>query len=101
MWSRAYEMSVFMRIRLMQGRLYNGGGPGVMYGFIAAVFFYSTIAACLAELASAIPSSANVYHWASVTAGRYGKVVSFYAGWWYALGWKNAGPDRNWTDDIT
>ncbi|KAK1038439.1 hypothetical protein LTR33_016102, partial [Friedmanniomyces endolithicus] len=56
--------------------LYNGGGPGVMYGFIAAVFFYSTIAACLAELASAIPSSANVYHWASVTAGRYGKVVS-------------------------
>ncbi|KAK0284226.1 hypothetical protein LTR35_005942 [Friedmanniomyces endolithicus] len=67
--------------------LYNGGGPGVMYGFIAAVFFYSTIAACLAELASAIPSSANVYHWASVTAGRYGKVVSFYAGWWNCLAW--------------
>ncbi len=61
-----------------------------MYGFIAAVFFYSTIAACLAELASAIPSSANVYHWASVTAGRYGKVVSFYAGWWYVPGWDSA-----------
>ncbi|TKA73747.1 hypothetical protein B0A55_05447 [Friedmanniomyces simplex] len=67
--------------------LYNGGGPGVMYGFIASVIFYSTIAASLAELASALPSSANVYHWASVTAGRYGKVVSFYAGWWNCLAW--------------
>lgn len=41
----------------------------------------------LAELASAIPSSANVYHWASVTAGKYGRVCSFYAGWWNALAW--------------
>ncbi|KAK3065763.1 hypothetical protein LTR53_018058, partial [Teratosphaeriaceae sp. CCFEE 6253] len=67
--------------------LYNGGGPGVMYGLIAAVFFYSCIAACLAELASALPSSANVYHWASATSGRYGKIVSFYAGWWNCLAW--------------
>lgn len=52
-----------------------------MYGLIASIFFYSTIAACLAELASAIPSSANVYHWGSVTAGpKYGRVVSWYAG---------------------
>ncbi|EMC99728.1 hypothetical protein BAUCODRAFT_30112 [Baudoinia panamericana UAMH 10762] len=67
--------------------LYNGGGPGVMYGLIAAVLFYATIAASLAELASALPSSANVYHWSSVTAGKYGKVVSFYAGWWNFLAW--------------
>ncbi|KAK5123578.1 hypothetical protein LTR85_002616 [Meristemomyces frigidus] len=68
--------------------LYNGGGPGVMYGLIASIFFYSTIAVCLAELASAIPSSASVYHWASVAAGpKYGKIVSFYAGWWNALAW--------------
>lgn len=43
---------------------------------------YFMIAACIAEMASAIPTSAGVYHWASVTAGaKYGKVVGFYAGW--------------------
>ena len=66
----------------------NGGGPGVLYGLIAACVFYAFIAACLAELASAMPTSANVYHWASVTAGpKYGKIVSFYAGWWNCLAW--------------
>jgi choline transport protein len=59
-----------------------------MYGLIASIVFYSFIAASLAELASALPSSANVYHWASVTAGpKYGKLVSFYAGWWNCLAW--------------
>ncbi|KAK4579944.1 hypothetical protein LTR86_000145 [Recurvomyces mirabilis] len=67
--------------------LYNGGGPGVLYGLLVSIFFYSTIAASLAELASALPSSANVYHWSSVTAGKYGKLVSFYAGWWNCLAW--------------
>ncbi|GAB7352326.1 hypothetical protein MBLNU459_g2772t1 [Dothideomycetes sp. NU459] len=68
--------------------LYNGGAPGVLYGLIAATFFYVFIGASLAELASAIPSSSNVYHWASVTAGpRYGRVCSFYAGWWNCLAW--------------
>jgi choline transport protein len=43
---------------------------------------YFMIAACIAEMASAIPSSAGVYHWASVTAGaKYGRVVGFFAGW--------------------
>lgn len=42
----------------------------------------------MAELASALPTSANVYHWASVTAGpKHGKIVSFYAGWWNCLAW--------------
>lgn len=68
--------------------LYNGGGPGVLYGLIAACIFYAFIAAGLAELASAIPSSGNVYHWASVTAGKkYGRICSFYAGWWNCLAW--------------
>ena len=63
--------------------IYNGGPPGVIYEFIAACIFYSFIGAALAELASAIPSSASVYHWASVTGGRkYGRVCSWYAGWW-------------------
>ena len=73
---------------LIRSRLYNGGGPGVMYGLMAAIFFYSLIALSIAELASAIPSSANVYHWASVSAGpKYGKVLSFYAGWWNTIAW--------------
>lgn len=67
---------------------YNGGGPGVLYGLIAATVFYCFIGACLAELASAIPSSANVYHWAAVTSGpRFGRVTSFFAGWWNCLAW--------------
>jgi choline transport protein len=63
--------------------LYNGGPAGVIYEFIAVSCCYFMIAACIAEMASAIPSSAGVYHWASVTAGaRFGKVVGFYAGWY-------------------
>lgn len=59
-----------------------------MYGLIASCFFYSLIGASLAELSSALPTSANVYHWASVTAGRkYGRMLSFYAGWWNCLAW--------------
>lgn len=62
--------------------LYNGGPPGVIYELIAVSLFYWLIAASIAELASAIPSSAGVYHWASVTAGpKYGKVVGYFAGW--------------------
>lgn len=37
----------------------NGGPPGVIYEFIAASFFYWLIAACIAELASAMPTSAG------------------------------------------
>jgi len=28
-----------------------------------------------------------VYHWASVTAGRYGRICGWFAGWWNFLGW--------------
>ena len=45
------------------------------------------IAACIAEMASAIPSSAGVYHWASITGGRYGRVLGYFAGWWNFFGW--------------
>jgi amino acid transporter len=41
------------------------------------------IAACIAEMASSIPSSSGVYHWASVTGGaRFGKIIGYYAGWY-------------------
>lgn len=67
--------------------LYNGGPAGVIYEFIAVSCFYFMIAACIAEMASAIPSSAGVYHWASVTGGaKYGRVIGFFAGW-YVVSW--------------
>ena len=28
-----------------------------------------------------------VYHWASITAGKYGRPAGFFAGWWNFLGW--------------
>ncbi|GAB7341956.1 hypothetical protein MBLNU457_g0256t1 [Dothideomycetes sp. NU457] len=68
--------------------LYNGGAPGVIYEFIAVSVFYWIIAASIAELASAIPSSAGVYHWASVTGGpKWGKSLSWFAGWWNFFAW--------------
>lgn len=46
------------------------------------------VALCIAELASAIPSSAGVYHWASVTPGkRWGRPIGYFAGWWNYLAW--------------
>lgn len=66
----------------------NGGPPGVIYEFIVVSFFYWLIAASLAELASSMPSSAGVYHWASITAGpKYGRVCGFFAGWWNFFAW--------------
>lgn len=62
----------------------NGGPPGVLYEFLTVSVFYFAVAASLAELVSAVPSSAGVYHWASVTGGR---TLGFFAGWWNYLAW--------------
>lgn len=68
--------------------IFNGGPPGVLYEFITVSVFYWIVAASIAELASAIPSSAGVYHWASVTPGKkYGRVVGFFAGYWNWFAW--------------
>lgn len=68
--------------------IFNGGPPGVLYEFITVSLCYWFVAASIAELASAIPSSAGVYHWASVTPGRrWGRAVGFFAGWWNYLAW--------------
>ncbi|KAI0134052.1 amino acid/polyamine transporter I [Xylariales sp. AK1849] len=68
--------------------LYNGGPPGVLYEFITVSVFYWIVAICIAELASAIPSSSGVYHWASVTPGKqWGRVNGYFAGWWNYLAW--------------
>jgi choline transport protein len=66
----------------------NGGPPGVLYEFIAVSIFYWLIAASIAELASSMPSSAGVYHWASITPGpKYGRICGFFAGWWNTFAW--------------
>ncbi|KAJ1324039.1 choline transport protein [Microdochium nivale] len=68
--------------------IFNGGPPGVLYEFLAVSVCYWPVAASIAELASAIPSSAGVYHWASVTPGRrHGRLIGFLAGWWNYLAW--------------
>lgn len=66
----------------------NGGPPGILYEFIVASVYYAFIGASIAELASAIPSSGGVYHWASVTAGaKYGRVIGFFTGSLNFFGW--------------
>ncbi|KZF19445.1 choline transport protein [Xylona heveae TC161] len=68
--------------------LYNGGPPGVIYEFIAVSICYWFVGASIAELASAIPASGGVYHWATVAAGRkYGRPAGWFAGWWNLLAW--------------
>lgn len=68
--------------------IFNGGPPGVLYEFVTVSVFYWLVAASIAELASAIPSSAGVYHWATVTPGpKWGRVIGFFAGWWNFLAW--------------
>lgn len=58
----------------------------MMYS-IAVSICYWMVAASLAELASGMPSASGVYHWASITAGKYGRVCGFFAGWWNCLAW--------------
>lgn len=68
--------------------IYNGGPPGVIYEFIVVSIFYWLIAASIAELASSMPSSSGVYHWASITPGpKYGRVIGFLAGWTNTFAW--------------
>lgn len=67
--------------------IFNGGPTGILYEFIVVSFFYWFVAASIAELASAIPSSGGVYHWATITAGRYGRICGYLAGWWNFFAW--------------
>lgn len=68
--------------------IFNGGPPGILYELIVACSYYGLIAACIAELASAIPSAGGVYHWASVTPGpKYGRILGFFTGSLNFFGW--------------
>ncbi|EMD96311.1 hypothetical protein COCC4DRAFT_55832 [Bipolaris maydis ATCC 48331] len=68
--------------------LHNGGAAGAIYEYAVVSILYGFIAASIAELASSIPSSGGVYHWALVTAGtKYGKICGWFAGWLNGLAW--------------
>ena len=67
--------------------LSNGGPAFVIYEFIAVSVCYWLVAASIAELASGMPSASGVYHWASITAGKYGRICGFFAGFWNFLAW--------------
>lgn len=72
---------------------YDGGPTGIMYEFIAVSFFYWFVGASIAELASAIPASGGVYHWAAATAGKkYGTTCGYFAGWLNFFAWLLAVP---------
>ncbi|KAK3355346.1 amino acid permease-domain-containing protein [Neurospora tetraspora] len=66
----------------------NGGPSGLIFGLIVAAFYYSFIGAALAELASAVPTSGGVYHWATIAGGpKYGRILGFFTGWINFYGW--------------
>ena len=66
----------------------NGGPPGILYEFITACTYYSFIGASIAELASSVPSSGGVYHWASITPGaKWGRTIGFFTGSLNFFGW--------------
>lgn len=72
----------------LQISLLNGGPPGILYEYIVACAYYAFVAASIAELASAVPSSGGIYHWSSITPGpRWGRAVGFFAGSLNFFGW--------------
>ncbi|KAI0021094.1 amino acid transporter [Xylariomycetidae sp. FL0641] len=66
----------------------SGGPPGLIYGLIVALFYYSFIGLSLAELASSVPTAGGVYHWATIAGGpRWGRMLGFFTGWINFYGW--------------
>ncbi|KAJ9158538.1 Amino acid transporter [Coniochaeta hoffmannii] len=66
----------------------NGGPPGIIFGLIVALFYYSFIGLGLAEFASSVPTAGGVYHWATIAAGpKWGRIVGFFTGWINFYGW--------------
>ncbi|KAK0617990.1 amino acid permease-domain-containing protein [Bombardia bombarda] len=66
----------------------NGGPPGLIFGLIVAVFYYSFIGLGLAEFASSVPTAGGVYHWATIAGGpKWGRILGFFTGWINFYGW--------------
>ncbi|KAK4174764.1 putative amino acid transporter [Triangularia setosa] len=66
----------------------NGGPPGLIFGLIVALFYYTFIGLGLAELASSVPTAGGVYHWATIAGGpKHGRFLGFLTGWINFYGW--------------
>ncbi|KAK3341355.1 amino acid permease-domain-containing protein [Lasiosphaeria hispida] len=66
----------------------NGGPPGLIFGLIVALFYYSFIGLGLAEFASSVPTAGGVYHWATIAGGqKWGRALGFFTGWINFYGW--------------
>ncbi|KAK3985397.1 putative amino acid transporter [Cladorrhinum sp. PSN332] len=66
----------------------NGGPPGLIFGLIVALFYYTFIGLGLAEFASSVPTAGGVYHWATIAAGpKHGRATGFFTGWINFYGW--------------
>ncbi|MFF2089684.1 amino acid permease [Paenibacillus sp. NPDC058174] len=69
---------------LFLGPALQKGGPSVVaIGLPIAALFALAVSAALAQLASAVPTSGGVYHWASAIGRR---VWGWYAGWFQLAG---------------
>ncbi|KAK4208358.1 amino acid transporter [Rhypophila decipiens] len=72
----------------IQISILSGGPPGIIFGLIVALFYYTFIGLSLAEMASSVPTAGGVYHWATIAAGpKWGRVVGFFTGWINFYGW--------------
>ncbi|OOQ85476.1 putative choline transport protein [Penicillium brasilianum] len=68
--------------------IYNGGASGLLYAWIVDNFFFLFVALSMAELTSAMPTSAGVYHWSAALAGpRFAKPIGFLTGYFNVLGY--------------
>lgn len=66
----------------------NGGPPGIIFGLIVALFYYTFIGLGLAEFSSSVPTAGGVYHWATIAGGpKYGRFLGFVTGWINFYGW--------------
>ncbi|KAL8783242.1 MAG: hypothetical protein Q9213_004754 [Squamulea squamosa] len=49
------------------------------FGIVSIICYAITAGNCWVSL--------GVYHWATITGGKHGRVAGFFAGWWNFLGW--------------
>ncbi|CAF1661341.1 unnamed protein product [Rotaria magnacalcarata] len=70
--------------------LTNGGPVTIFYGWIFITIISTIIAASLAEICSAYPTSGGVYYWSAILANKkWGSLASWTTGWLGIVG--------NWT----
>ncbi|KAL8339127.1 hypothetical protein RB598_007438 [Gaeumannomyces tritici] len=73
------------------------GTPGMVWGWLVALVFIACIAASMAELCSAMPTSGGLYYASAVLAGpRWGPFAAWVTGWSNWLGQVSGAPSVNY-----